>query len=89
MANPLGVDNPSLDANNVVVYKKDEMVHINAGSAVMDNVKVFDIRGRLILEVNDINASTTVLNTLRAEQQVLLIQITTTDKSVVTKKFGY
>jgi hypothetical protein len=89
VATPLSVDNPSMDPNAVVVFKKDAQVHINSGSAVMDHVKVFDIRGRLILEVNDINASTTVLSTLRAEQQVLLIQITTTDKSVVTKKFGY
>ena len=88
-ANPLGIENPNIDPNSVVIYKEDQALHINAGIAVMNNVKIFDIRGRLLLEQKDINASTTVITTLRAEQQALLVQITTVDEVMVTKKVAF
>jgi len=88
-ANPLGIENPNIDPNSIVIYKKDQALHINAGIAVMNNVKIFDIRGRLLFEQKDINANTTVITTLRSEQQALLVQITTVDDAIVTKKVAY
>jgi hypothetical protein len=58
---------------------------IKTGNIVMSEVKVFDIRGRLLLEKNDINDSQTTINVGQANQ-VLLIQITSQDGLVVTKK---
>ncbi|AWA28795.1 hypothetical protein HYN48_01095 [Flavobacterium magnum] len=88
-SSPLGVDTPTFDANSVVVYKNQGMLHINSGKIVMSGVKIFDVRGRLIYERGAINASETVLNDLRAEEQVLLVQITSVDNEVVTKKVAY
>ena len=51
----------------------------------MATVKVFDIRGRLLLEKNSINATQTTIGGGTANE-VLLIQITTTDGIVVTKR---
>ncbi|OYU79518.1 MAG: hypothetical protein CFE23_13510, partial [Flavobacterium sp. BFFFF1] len=59
------------------------------GKVEMSGVKIFDIRGRLIYQRDSINANETVLNDLRAEEQVLLVQITSTDNEVVTKKVAY
>ncbi|AWI25646.1 hypothetical protein [Flavobacterium pallidum] len=88
-SSPLGVDTPTFDANSVVVYKDQGMLHINSGKVVMSGVKIFDIRGRLIYERGAINASEAVLNDLRAEEQVLLVQITSVDNEVVTRKVAY
>ncbi|WP_366871140.1 hypothetical protein [Flavobacterium sp.] len=43
----------------------------------------------MIYQRDSINANETVLNDLRAEEQVLLVQITSTDNEVVTKKVAY
>jgi hypothetical protein len=82
----LGVDNPELTANQVVIYKNnDNHFVISTGDILMASVKVFDIRGRLLVEQKEINAvQTTVSGGLANE--VLLIQITTIDGVVVTKK---
>jgi hypothetical protein len=82
----LGVDSPVFNANQVVVYKNtDNNFVIQTGTQLMENVKVFDIRGRLIGEQKDINASqTTVSGGLTNE--VLLLQIATVNGEVVTKK---
>jgi hypothetical protein len=51
----------------------------------MSSLKVFDIRGRLLLEKKNINALQTTFNT-GLTNEVLLAQITSTDGVVVTKK---
>jgi hypothetical protein len=83
---PLHVDNPTFNENQVVIYKNEanDLV-INSGNAVMASVKVFDIRGRLLMEKIGINASQTTINVSLANE-VLLVQITSVDGVVVTKK---
>lgn len=87
---PLGIEIPTFDANAVIVYKNDDKVlNINAGNVIMQNVKIYDVRGRLIHEQSNINATATALHNLKAEQQVLLVKITSDDNKVVTKKVVY
>ena len=82
----LSVENPTLDANAVVVYKNEnQSFTINSGAIVMASVKVFDIRGRLITSQNNINASETTL-TAGQSNEVLLVQVTSVDGATVTKK---
>ncbi|MBF6641031.1 T9SS sorting signal type C domain-containing protein [Flavobacterium sp. J49] len=83
---PLTVVSPVFNANQVVVYKNggDDFV-INSGNVIMATVKVFDIRGRLLLEKNEINNSETSISAGH-NNEVLLIQITSQDGLVVTKK---
>jgi hypothetical protein len=85
----LGVTSPTLDASNMLIFKKDNALHIDAGTAVMNSVDIFDIRGRLIHRAKDIDATKTVINSLKAEQQVILVQITTDTKAVYTRKVAY
>ncbi|WNM18425.1 hemoblobin-interacting domain-containing protein [Flavobacterium capsici] len=85
--NALGINNPDLDLNNVIVYKNDGIVNINSGNLTMNNVKVYDLQGRLIVEQKDVNASTTSIKNLKANQQVLIVKITTQDNKILSKKF--
>jgi hypothetical protein len=88
-SSPLGTHNPTFDAESVVVYKQEQVLHVNSGTTVMAKVRVFDVRGRLIFEKNNINATAVKLTDLKAEQQVLLVQITSDDNRIVTKKVVY
>lgn len=83
----LNIPTPIFDANSVIVYKKDNNVlNIDASQVVMKNVKIYNVRGRLVYEQSNINTTTTALNNLKAEQEVLLVKITSEDDKVVTKK---
>lgn len=75
----------SFTASNVVVYKDQDAVVINAGSTIMDSVKVFDIQGRLLYENNKVNQTQTILK-MGNLNQVVILQITTDTGIVVTKK---
>ncbi|MDI9256666.1 choice-of-anchor J domain-containing protein [Flavobacterium sedimenticola] len=80
------LSNTSFQPNQVVVYK-NEANHfvITTGNALMESVKVFDIRGRLLGHQKAINANQTIVDGGLANE-VLLLQITTTEGAVVTKK---
>jgi hypothetical protein len=70
----------------VVIYKTPtNEISINTGNVVMSKVKIFDIRGRLLQEQKDINASQTLMNA-GLTTEVLLVQITSEEGIVVTKK---
>ena len=84
--NSLSVGSPVFDANTVVVYKQNGAIQINAGNVMMNDVKVFDIRGRLVAQKNNVNATETSL-VAGAENQVLIIQISSENNGVVSKKF--
>lgn len=83
--NQLGVD-PVFDDNAVLIYKNNESNFvIHSGVFVMDEVKVFDLRGRLLSHLKDINATQITFDGGEANQ-MLLVQITTVDGVTVTKK---
>jgi hypothetical protein len=88
-SSPLANHNPTFDADSVVVYKQEQVLNINSGSTVMSKVRVFDVRGRLLFEKNNINATAVKLTGLKAAQQVVLVQITSDDNRIVTKKVVY
>jgi len=84
----LGNEIPVLPPNEVVVYKRGKELHIASGTALMSDITVFDTRGRMIYTVSDVNTSTFVIDQLQAEQQLLILNITT-DKGKVSKKVIY
>ena len=55
----------------------------------MKSVKIYDLRGRLITEKDAINNNKVEFNNLNAAQQVLMVQVTSTDNVTVTKKIVY
>ncbi|AWI25957.1 YDG domain-containing protein [Flavobacterium pallidum] len=85
---PLNVT-PILDANSIVIYKQNGQLVINAGSILMDDIKIFDIRGRLLFNRNGINAANYMVSQFTAEQQLLIVQITSVDGKTVNKKTAY
>jgi hypothetical protein len=79
------LSNPTFTANNVVIYSQDNEFVINSGNAIMKSVKVFDIRGRLLQERNGINTSQTTIHG-GSVNEVLLVQVTSEEGVIVTKK---
>jgi len=84
--NALGTDVPVFNANQVVIYNNEinDFV-INSGNVIISNIKVYDVRGRLLQEYKNVNDSETTIN-VGSVNQVLLVQITSEDGVMVTKK---
>ena len=82
----LSTNNTIFNENSVLVYKNNGSVYINSGTVTMDNVKIFDIRGRLLIEKKKVNASQTSIDTSAMANQVLAVQITSDTNAKVSKK---
>jgi len=85
-ASTLGVTDPVLSENQVVIYKTpSNEISINTGNFVMDHVMIYDLAGRLLFQQKDINDSQTIIKVGFATE-VLLVKIKTQDGKSVTKK---
>lgn len=71
--------------NNVIVYQQNEIIHVNSSIEPIQNVKIFDIRGRLVHTADNINATSTNVK-LNIENQVVLMRITLINGAVITRK---
>ena len=84
----LGTTTPQLNAYSVIIYKKDNMLSVNAGTAVINSVTVFDIRGRKLASVTGVNATTTVVAGLEVANEILIIEVNTA-QGRISKKIVY
>lgn len=81
----LGVHN--VLENQVIVYKdKTKSIQISTGNITMNQVKIYDIHGRLIKTVSDINNNKLSIDTQDIADQILMVSIFTTENLKVTKK---
>ena len=82
----LGINNPVFDENSILVFKNNGSIHIKSNGSAINNVKLFDIRGRLILEKTNVNANETSIESAKYANEVLIVQITSEDNKLVNKK---
>ena len=83
--NTLGVETPAFSDSTVIVYPQGDNLMINTGILQMQTVKIYDIRGRLLVSREGINASTVAIPSNFANG-VLLVQVISLDGIVVIKK---
>jgi hypothetical protein len=83
--NSLSVSNSDFNPNQVIIYNKDKTIFVNTGNTLMNSLKIFDIRGRLLFNQSEINDTKTSIK-LDTENQVLLLQITSQNGQVINKK---
>jgi len=84
-AQPLGTDNPSINPDSLIVYKQEANIHITSGALQMNDITIYDTRGRVLYSKNGINASEAVVTGLQAQEQVLIVKIST-EKGQISKK---
>jgi hypothetical protein len=83
--NLLATNQPVFNGTNVVVYKQNQELVINAGKTVLSKVQVYDIRGCLLLEKKNCNSNEVRFN-VGMTNQVLILKITNGNNEIITKK---
>lgn len=80
------LSNVTFNENEFQIAKNKNIIEIVSGNEIMENVKVFDIRGRLIVEKSSINSNSISIDMMNVQDQVLIVNIVTTEGIKVTKK---
>jgi hypothetical protein len=74
------------EASKIIMFKPDNYLHLDVGNRTIKNIKVFDIRGVLLLEKEEVNASDAILD-IEKNNQFLVVEITFSDGEVVAQKY--
>lgn len=82
----LKVDASAFNEHSVTIYKNKGILYVNSGAIAINNIKIFDIQGRLIAEQKNVKANSATIKDLKATQQILIVKITAEDNKVVSKK---
>ena len=85
----LGVENPLWNSESVVVYKKGNAIFVNAGKETIDQVRIFDLQGRLIYEAKQVNSTDATIDNLSLANQALIIQVQNIEGAKIAKKIIY
>lgn len=85
----LSIENPQINASEIIVYKKNSDLLINSGSYQMESISLYDVSGRLIYTKKDIKNSSFIISNLNVANQVLLVKITTIENRIVNKKVSF
>lgn len=75
------------ESDNIVVYQNNGQLFVKS-NVDLSSVKVFDLRGRLLKDVNSISQSE-YHTPVNAQNEVLLIQVTTHNGTVLNKKIVF
>ncbi|KGO84614.1 hypothetical protein Q765_20670 [Flavobacterium rivuli WB 3.3-2 = DSM 21788] len=86
--NILGANTPQLLSNSIIVYKETGGITITSANTVITGVTIYDTRGRKLYSQSDINNSKTEITGLQVQQQVLIVEVTTT-AGKVSKRIVY
>ncbi|WP_396146780.1 T9SS sorting signal type C domain-containing protein [Flavobacterium sp.] len=81
----LTTNDNNFTANSINVIKQQNDVVVRTSGTTMQEVTIYDIRGRVLVTKTNINASETKIN-VGTTNQVLLVQVTTVDGFKATKK---
>jgi hypothetical protein len=80
------LSNVTFNENEIQITKNRSFIEIVSGNEIMENVKVFDVRGRLLFEKTKINTNSVSIDINNFQDQVLIINIVTSEGIKVTRK---
>ncbi|RAR46992.1 lamin tail domain-containing protein [Flavobacterium lacus] len=81
----LGVTTPEL-ANQTIVFAKDNQLHVQSSSSIITGIQVFDVQGRLVLDVKDIHSTSYAASLEQLSNGVLFVKVVADHGMSITKK---
>ena len=81
----LSAQHPIVESS-ISVYSANQLLHIHSVGQDITDVKVYDIRGRLLTKQLDIDTATATLDLSGVAHQILIVQVTTAGGQVLSKK---
>jgi hypothetical protein len=81
----LKVIDSEFNENSVSVYRNNGSLFVKSNASTINNIKIFDVQGRLIAEQKNVKSNTAAFSNLKANQ-ALIVQVSADNNTVVSKK---
>lgn len=76
------------ESNNLIAFVRNRELMLDAGSELMSDVKIYDVRGSLVFEAKPEMSNFNSILTVQGKQ-ILLVQVTFQNGTTVVKKVAY
>jgi predicted Zn-dependent protease len=81
----LKVIDSEFNENSIAVYNTNGSLFVKSNASTINTIKIFDVQGRLIAEQKNVKSNTATFSNLKANQ-ALIVQVSSDDNKVVSKK---
>ncbi|CAM4079958.1 PA14 domain-containing protein [Flavobacterium antarcticum] len=82
----LGTETPTITANSILVFNKNNQINIKSTDVTIDNVIIYDLQGREIFTKKNVNAQEFTTQSLSVNNQVVIVKVITDTKAELVKK---
>lgn len=82
----LGLNENVLNADSILIYQNSNTIVITSGTALINEITIYDLRGRAIYKRDKVKSTSAEVNDLVAEEQMLIVKVKVTDGTTVSKK---
>lgn len=83
----LSTDNPEINLESIFIYKNsNSTIAVNSGQILIEEIKVYDIAGRLLSQEKNINKANAIIKNLPETHQVLIVEVVSVNGFKTTKK---
>jgi hypothetical protein len=79
-------DDKTVSTAAVLAFKANTDIEVTTTESTMESITVFDLVGRVLFTINDLHGNHFTIPNIVLNQQALILKVTMTDGSVVTKK---
>lgn len=85
----LSSENNHLDANTVLIFKKDNILNITSNTKKIQSIVIFDVTGKILFSAKNINDNKLEIKNLDSNNKVLIVTINDYDSGFISKKVVY
>ncbi len=76
----------SPNKGNFIVHRNDAGIHVYSPQHAISMVRIYDLRGRLLLNANGMDRNSITISDLHAASQVMIVQVLTSDGLIYHRK---
>lgn len=85
----LGIDPHTFNTQSIIAYKVENGIIVSSSTAIIKAIAVYDIHGRILYKDDKVNAAESTITGLAIQEQMIIVQVTTTEGYKTSKKIIY
>ena len=85
-SNRLGGDENTMEDKLIIAYKDGDNIVVKANNGLYTEIEIYDMNAKVVKAVRNINTDFTIIDGVQQQNQLLLINVKTTEGKYITKK---
>ena len=85
-SNRLAGDADTMEEKLIIAYKDGDNIVVKANNCLFTEIEIYDMNAKVVKAVRDVKTDFTIIDGVKQQNQLLLINVKTTEGKYITKK---